>query len=436
MPTGRSLEGVRTLLGHGTVLSLFSGAGGLDRGLEAAGFETKACLEIDPFCAATLQNMRPWWRQLECRDVTVAAESVKPDDLNLKVGELDLIAGGPPCQPFSMAAQWANTGRRGMDDDRAKTVRAMLDLVEVFQPRALLIENVAGFLRGEISALPFIRDRLKAINKEYDTSYDLHAQIVDAADYGVPQRRNRVIGIATRDGTLVDLPAPTHADTPMRAWDAIGDLAEADLPPAQGNYADLLASIPEGSNYQYLTARGEGDELFGYRTRYWSFLLKLAKELPAWTLAANPGPSTGPFHWDNRPLTAREYLRLQSFPDDWKLSGPYRQQIKQAGNATPPLLAEVVGRVLLAHLNGTSTGDQEQVKPQLLLDRLKGPLPPPAKPAPVPEKYHDRLGAKNAHPGTGKGPKPRQSADSQQSAGEQSVQPELPWEAQSLRSRM
>jgi DNA (cytosine-5)-methyltransferase 1 len=74
----------------------------------------------------------------------------------------------------------------------------------------------------------------------------------------------------------------------------LADLREADLPPTQGNYAGLLPSIPEGSNYQYLTARGGGEELFGYRTRYWSFLLKLAKDLPAWTLAASPGPSTGP----------------------------------------------------------------------------------------------------------------------------------------------
>ncbi|WP_067694697.1 DNA cytosine methyltransferase [Actinoplanes awajinensis] len=418
--------------GHqGSVLSLFTGAGGLDLGLEAAGFETRACLEIDPFCAETLQNNRPEWEQLKCRDVTVAAETVKPKDLGLKVGDLDLIAGGPPCQPFSMAAQWANTGRRGMDDDRAQTVVAMLDLVEVFQPRALLIENVAGFLRGEISASPFIRERLAEINAKHGTAYSLHAQIIDSAAYGVPQRRNRVIGIATRDGKLMELPVPTHADAPIRAWDAIGDLAEADLPVPQGNWAGLLPSIPEGSNYQYLTARGGGEELFGYRTRYWSFLLKLARDQPAWTLAASPGPSTGPFHWDNRPLTARESLRLQSFPDSWNLAGPFRQQIKQAGNATPPLLAEVFGRALLTHLNGVPADVQEQVRPTLLLGQLEGPLRKPAEVLPVPERYHDKKGAKKAHPGTGKGPKPREVAPSQSRAGlvssSDAVQQELAW---------
>ncbi|MFI5845610.1 DNA cytosine methyltransferase [Catenuloplanes sp. NPDC051500] len=413
IPTDISSEGWLTVQGHqGTVLSLFSGAGGLDLGLEAAGFETKACLEIDPFCADTLKANRPKWRQLECRDVTIAADTIKPKSLDLKVGELDLIAGGPPCQPFSVAAQWANTGRRGMEDDRAQTVVAMLDLVDAFQPRALLIENVAGFLRGEISALPFICDRLAEINAKHGTAYELHAQIIDSADYGVPQRRNRVIGIATRDGKPIDPPAPTHAHAPIRAWDAIGDLREViDLPPNQGSYAALLPSIPEGKNYQYLTARGGGEELFGYRTRYWSFLLKLAKDLPAWTLAASPGPSTGPFHWDNRPLTARECLRLQSFPDEWKLAGPYRQQIKQAGNATPPLLAEVVGRTLLAVLNNAHEVDE--ARPKLLRERIRGAIPPPIPPVPVPEQYRSQLGIKKAHPGTGKGPRPREVSSNQ-----------------------
>jgi DNA (cytosine-5)-methyltransferase 1 len=385
--------------------------------LEAAGFATRACLEIDPFCAQTLRDNRPDWEQLDSKDVTVAAAELEPKDLGLKATELDLIAGGPPCQPFSMAAQWASTGRRGMDDDRAQTVVAMLDLVDKFLPKALLIENVAGFLRGEISASPFIHERLAEINAKHGTIYTLRAQIIDSADYGVPQRRNRVIGIATRDGRAMPMPTPRFVHEPIRAWDVLADLRETDLPPAQGNYAGLLPSIPEGSNYQYLTARGGGEELFGYRTRYWSFLLKLAKDLPAWTLAASPGPSTGPFHWDNRPLTARESLRLQSFPDEWNLAGPYRQQIKQAGNATPPLLAEVIGRALLAHLNDEPVNGDDEPKPTLLRERRPGAVPPPVPPVPVPESYHHLRGSKTAHPGTGKGPKPREAAPSRSRAG-------------------
>ena len=124
----------------------------------------------------------------------------------------------------------------------------------------------------------------------------------------------------------------------LTAWDALADLPNVPGLRLPGSWAELLPSIPEGGNYLYLTARGGGTELFGWRSRYWSFLLKLARDRPSWTLPASPGPSTGPFHWDNRPLTVRERLRLQGFPDDWQLCGSAHQQIKMSGNATPPPL--------------------------------------------------------------------------------------------------
>src|SRR4029079_12045835 len=129
-------------------------------------------------------------------------------------------------------------------------------------------------------------------------------------------------------------------------WDAIG-CEEFSEPVAQatGKWADLLASIPEGKNYLWHTNRGGGHQLFGYRTRYWSFLLKLAKDEPSWTLPAHPGPATGPFHWDNRPLSVAEMLSLQSFPAAWRVEGERRaDHVTQIGNATPPLLAELLGR--------------------------------------------------------------------------------------------
>ncbi|SFR11755.1 DNA (cytosine-5)-methyltransferase 1 [Lentzea waywayandensis] len=392
---------------RGSVLSLFTGAGGLDLGLEAAGFDTVACLELDKTCRDTLRKNRKTWTQLPTNDVTVAAKELKPEHLDLEVGELDVIAGGPPCQPFSMAAQWANTGRRGMEDDRAKTVIAMLDLVESFLPKALFIENVAGFLRGEISAAPFITERLTEINKKHGTAYRLDPRVVDASHYGVPQRRNRVIAVAVKDGLPFKWPDPEYRDKPMTAWDAIGHLRQTKLPANQGTWTELLASIPEGGNYLHLTARGEGEELFGYRTRYWSFLLKLAKDQPAWTLPASPGPSTGPFHWNNRPLTALECLLLQTFPRDWKLEGKHRQQIKQAGNATPPLLAEVVGRALYTHLHGEPYDTGELVYLPKKSDRTP---PKPVPPKPIPARFREMVGDKDAHPGEGMGPSPREKA--------------------------
>src|SRR5205085_2163673 len=100
-------------------------------------------------------------------------------------------------------------------------------------------------------------------------------------------------------------------------------------PRASGRWADLLPSIPEGENYQFHTRKGDGVPLFGYRTKFWSFLLKLDRSEPAWTIPAQAGPSTRPFHWNNRPLTIKELARLQTFPTKWRFAGMQRDQIRQ-----------------------------------------------------------------------------------------------------------
>lgn len=116
----------------GRVLSLFAGAGGLDLGLEAAGLETIGCIERDEDCRRTLEANRPAWKLLDRADVIEAAATLKPADLGLRRRELDVLAAGPPCQPFSTAGQWTSTGRRGMSDQRADTIVAMLELLERF----------------------------------------------------------------------------------------------------------------------------------------------------------------------------------------------------------------------------------------------------------------------------------------------------------------
>ncbi|MFI6324795.1 DNA cytosine methyltransferase [Nonomuraea sp. NPDC050556] len=391
----------------GKVLSLFTGAGGLDIGLEAAGLQTIGCVEKNEDCRRTLENNRPGWKLLETADVTKAATDLQPRDLGLRRRELDVLAAGPPCQPFSTAGQWTHTGRLGMSDKRAETIVGMLDLLERFLPRVLLIENVAGFLRGEVSARPFIEERLTKINLANRTHYRLTAMVVDAADYGLPQHRRRIIAVAFRNGQTFEWPKATHTDQPMRTWDAIGDLKETVAPGGMGTWTPLLPSIPEGENYQYLTSRGGGEEIFGYRTRYWFFLLKLAKDRPSWTLSASPGPATGPFHWDNRPLTVRERMRLQGFPDHWKLEGTRNSQVRQAGNATPPLLAEVMGRAIVSQL--LVPRHEWNAPPRMLHRRSQTPPPPPAEPTPVPKEYRHKIGPKAAHGGTGRGPRPRPS---------------------------
>ena len=382
-----------------TVLSLFSGAGGMDIGLEYAGFRNVGSIEIEEIPRRTLRANRPEWPLLGSGDVVDLAGHLQPADLDLELGELDLIAGGPPCQPFSTAAQWADNGRRGMLDERAQTVTATLKLIENFLPKVILMENVLGFVRGAGAALDYFKRELRAISRRQGVRYSVSWDLVNAADYGVPQNRRRVIIVVTRDELVWGLPPRTHEDSPRTAWDAIHDLKESDLPEPRGKWASLLPSIPEGSNYQWLTSKGGGAEMFGYRTKYWNFLLKLSRDQPSWTLSASPGPSTGPFHWDNRPLSVREQLRLQSFPDDWFLEGDFRAQTKQAGNATPALLAEVMG----AQINRMLSGKQVSVTPTLLIPSA-GQSPEPSEVASVPIRFNPLQGPKAAHAGEGRGP--------------------------------
>jgi DNA (cytosine-5)-methyltransferase 1 len=392
-----------------TVLSAFSGLGGLDLGLEAAGFSHVGCIEHDEWARRSLKaNRGDEWHLLDPGDITILASRLRPSTLGLKRRELGLLTGGPPCQPFSKAAQWSAAARVGLDDVRSHCLLDFLDLVDVFLPKALLIENVSGFVQGEVSALGLIEGRLRVINSSEGTCYALQKLVVDAADYGVPQRRHRALIVACRDGEVFQWPKPTHADDLITAWDAIGDLQleEAELPKPVGKWAALLPSIPEGQNYLWHTDRGGGEPIFGYRTRFWSFLLKLKKSEPSWTLPAQPGPSTGPFHWDNRPLAVKELLRLQSFPDDWVVEGDHRDQVRQVGNATPPLLAEVVGRALAAQLFG------QHFQGRHLKHRVSRADHIPAARAhrAVPEDFLHLVGDHPAHPGSGKGPKPRASS--------------------------
>src|SRR5262249_21649191 len=160
-------------------------------------------------------------------DVLKAVRTLTPEQLGLRPGELALIAGGPPCQPYSKAAMWAASAWNGIKDERATPIDGLLGLVERFQPRALLLENVPGFVRGRHGVLDYLGTRLRAINERTGTKYVPQAAILDAADFGIPQRRERAIVIALRGGEWFEFPRPRFADLPLTAWDAIGNLRTA-----------------------------------------------------------------------------------------------------------------------------------------------------------------------------------------------------------------
>ncbi len=394
-----------------TVLSLFSGAGGLDYGLEAAGFDTRVCLDSEQDCCETLRQNRPW-AVLE-RDVFHASTEELLSAGGFQGQAPDMLVGGPPCQPFSKSGYWVDGDALRLEDPRAATLVEFMRVWREALPRVVLFENVPGFAyQGKSEALTFIRDEVDRINREREVEYCVTTKVLQAADYGVPQLRERFILVASREARPFVFPAPTHHPAKQNggfwdkecyrtAWDALADLPDDpgdDLAP-RGKWDDLLPSIPEGQNYLFHTERGEGLPLFGWRRRFWSFLLKLAKELPSWTIQAQPGPAVGPFHWKSRRLGVREMQRLQTFPDDVTILGARGSVQRQVGNAVPSLLAEVLGRDIREQLlDGRVEAEMPRLMPP---NRAPYPLPEPA--TAVPSKYLPLAGHHPAHPGTGKG---------------------------------
>ena len=393
-----------------SVISLFTGVGGLDYGFEAAGFETRVAIEMDAVCCLTLRANRDW-PVIEADLLETSTEAILKA-AKLTVGDVDMLIGGPPCQPFSKSGWWKSGDSLRLSDPRAGTLSGFLRLVKEARPRAFLLENVEGLaFAGKDEGLKLLLSALDEINAVEQTRYRPTVVVLNAADYGVPQTRTRVFVIAARDGRMFRSPMPTHhqpgelalnGSEPWRtAWDAIGGLPQPDEPSLDltGKWADLLPSIPEGQNYLWHTERLGGVPLFGWRRRYWSFLLKLAKDRPSWTVQAQPGPATGPFHWNNRRLSALELARLQTFPNDIEIQGARSDVQRQIGNAVPSLLAEVLAK----EIRRQYFGDVLPIgRPRLLPARI-GPIPAPARVSKVPKKYMALVGSHEAHPGTGRG---------------------------------
>jgi DNA (cytosine-5)-methyltransferase 1 len=393
----------------GKVISLFSGAGGLDFGFEAAGFQTSVALDLDANACAALRHNREW-PVIEA-DLSQVSTSSLLGAAGLRSGEAAVLIGGPPCQPFSKSGYWANGDAARLLDPRAQTLTEYLRVLEEALPEAFLLENVPGLaFSGKSDGLQLIQKKVGEINARRGTSYTMSVASLNAADFGVPQVRQRVFVVGHRGGQEFRFPRPTHGDAAAdedglepftTAWDALGDLPELNLSDElrlTGKWAELVPSIPEGNNYLWHTSRGGGLPLFGWRTRYWNFLLKLGRRLPAWTIQAQPGPATGPFHWTNRYLSTQELLRLQTFPADVTLACPRRDAQRLIGNAVPSALSQVIAREMGAQFFGARRGGEASLIPQ-----LRALTPPPWPVSDVPQKFSSLVGEHKAHPGTGKG---------------------------------
>jgi len=395
-------------------ISLFSGIGGLDFGFEEAGFETRVALELDRYCCRTVRLNRNW--SVIEDDVNAVASADLLTQGGLAVGEADMLIGGPPCQPFSKSGYWARGDALRLDDPRADTLTGYLRVLRDTRPRAFLLENVYGLAyQGKDEGLRYILDGIAQINRETGSNYSVSWKMLNTADFGVPQARERVFMVGSRDGRTFQFPEPTHAPAarlgadlftgaePYRtAWDALGDLPDPhpEEPGLKvgGKWGDLLPSIPEGENYLWHTGRGGGEPLFGWRTRYWSFLLKLSKRLPSWTVQAQPGAAIGPFHWNNRRLTFAELCRIQTFPDGLTVDVGRTEMQRMLGNAVPSLVAEVLAREIRRQLL-----DAPLTRPLGLLRAQLNDVPPPEPVAVLPTQYRALIGDHAAHPGTGKG---------------------------------
>jgi len=395
------------------VVSLFSGCGGLDYGIEAAGWNIIYRNDFDYHSCATLRlNSRAG---VQCAPI----EDISLVEICRFVGSagnsVDLVIGGPPCQPFSKSAYWLRGDTLRLKDPRANTLDEYFRVVEGLKPKAFLLENVHGInYTGKEEGFQFIIERIREINRRAGTDYRPSWRVLNAADFGVPQFRVRFFLVALRSGKEFVFPPPTHGEAGTKrpalfnssrppystAWDALANVTpDTDENLAVGGkWGQLLPSIPEGENYLWHTNRKGGLPLFGWRTRYWSFLLKLAKNKPSWTIQSQPGSAVGPFHWNNRKLSWRELAALQTFPSGFQINTPRVEIQRQIGNAVPSLLAEVLGRSLMEQVFGQRTEGTLRLAISRNVD-----IPPPEQIQPVAKKYLGFMGDHAPHPGTGKG---------------------------------
>ncbi len=357
-------------------ISVFSGAMGLDLGMEHAGFKIKACVELDKHACETIRLNRPEI-QLHEGDVAEISGNELLKLAGIKKGELTLLFGGPPCQSFSTAGK-----RKSLNDIKGNCLLEFIRLIEEMRPEYFVFENVKGLLSAALNHRP-ISERGKnfppleddekpgsvvklILRKLSSIGYKTSFKLLNSADYGVPQKRERVFFVGSRDGYAIPIPDPTHsnliADNKLR-WVTFGDVMDslsdvkhtyskysADrlkymkmIPRGGGNWRDLpddIAKVAMGGAYK------SGGGKVGYFRR-------LHIDRPSPTLVTSPHQkSTNLGHPnEDRPLSIEEYKAIQQFPLTWTLSGPLSAQYRQMGNAVPVGLGHSIGEAIFDHIS-------------------------------------------------------------------------------------
>ena len=360
-----------------TALSLFSGAGGIDIGIRNAGFSILACVERDPFCCETLRTNISR-ESLNTRVIEDDIRNIDPTTLmlglGLKTGELDLLFGGPPCQAFSQIGK-----RLSIQDERGMLLFEMPRFAKVFHPKVVLIEQVKGLFNAHDHEGVVGGVFTMILRDLEELGYKTKWQLMLAADYGVPQMRQRVFIVATREDVCFNFPDPTHSSVndakplfDLSIHRTVGDVifnlptpASRDNYDAEDSHIDItpagdryrIHGVPEGSHLaaqHHLPVEQRQNLTKKDTTKF----RRMSRTIPAITLRCGEVF----FHpTEDRYLTVREYMRIHTYPDTYILKGAIRgrsgqvknlDQYRQIANSVPPLLAEHLGRAIMECLQG------------------------------------------------------------------------------------
>ena len=332
------------------VVDLFSGAGGLHMGFEHAGFDIKLCIDNDNLVEKTHKRNFPNIPMIN-RDIrTIPSEEIKT---YLNNGYVDVVIGGPPCQGFSTIGKRVSSDPeiRSKQDPRNELVLTYAKLIKELHPKFIVMENVKGILTLQGGA--YLENVLKQL---HDAGYEAKHKLINMADYGVPEIRERVIILGNRVGLPVEFPLPDHSDNPEdglpfweNCWNVIGDLEHLSDKP-EFNHVALKHTEKNISRYKLIPEGGRlpeknlPPEL--YRKNFGNTFKRLCRNRPALTMV--PGNDAFPIHPTlNRSLTVREAARIQTFPDSMIFEGNRRQQGHQVGNAVPPVFSEKLAKFII-----------------------------------------------------------------------------------------
>lgn len=374
------------------VISLFSGAMGLDIGLMQAGLNIVLGQDFDPIC---VQTMKANGHNALGGDIRTLEPQKVLDICKMKMGEPFIICGGPPCQPFSTAGK-----RLGISDPRGSLFMDFIRFIDFIRPRFFIMENVKGLVSAPLnddnveipllSGSPkFLKTALDVVLSEFDKlKYKTVYGILDAVNYGTPQFRERLVLIGSRDGEEVFLPFPTHFQThqdPQYRWQTLGSVI-LDLDEPDQEYTKLgterkryLHMVPEGGNWRDLPddiiskAMGGAYESGGGKV---GFYRRLSFSQPAPTLTTSPAQKAtllGHPIFD-RPLSVQEYARIQQFPDEWTFAGSTVAKYKQIGNAVPTGLGKALGLAVIATADNNGSIETKRFRGTSVHKRIRNVL--------------------------------------------------------------